>query len=95
MSIRKRFSEDKKIKYFDISTYVFDGHVYLVGKYESKDQKNQAVKVAREVEGVKSVTDYFLPKKKDDTCGTKRKVIFKNPKIKNGMRTGKFVLQVD
>jgi hyperosmotically inducible protein len=28
------------------------------------------VKLARGVEGVKSVTDYFLPKKKDDTCGT-------------------------
>ena len=70
MAIRKNFSEDEKVKYFDISTYVFNGHVYLVGEYDSKDQKNQAVKLARGVEGVKSVTDYFLPKKKDDTCGT-------------------------
>jgi len=70
MSIRKKFSEDEKIKYFDISTYVYNGHVYLVGEYDSIDQKNRAVKLAREVEGVKSVTDYFLPKKKDDACGT-------------------------
>lgn len=70
MAIRKKFSEDEKIKYFDISTYVYNGHVYLVGEYDTKDQKNQAVKLARNVEGVKSVTDYFLPKKKDDTCGT-------------------------
>lgn len=70
MAIRKKFSADEKIKYFDISTYVYNGHVYLVGEYDSVDQKKQAVKLAREVEGVKSVTDYFLPKKKDDTCGT-------------------------
>ena len=70
MSIRKKFTEDEKIKYFDISTYVYNGHVYLVGEYETADQKNQAVKLAGQVEGVKSVTDYFLPKKKDETCGT-------------------------
>ena len=70
MSIRKKFGEDEKIKYFDISTYVYNGHVYLVGEYENADQKNQAVRLAQQVEGVKSVTDYFLPKKEDKTCGT-------------------------
>ena len=69
-AIRKKFTDDEKIKYFDISTYVYNGHVYLVGEYDTVDQKNQAVKLAGEVEGVKSVTDYFLPKKKDDACGT-------------------------
>jgi hyperosmotically inducible protein len=70
MAIRKKFSDDEKIKYFDISTYCYNGHVYLVGEYDTVDQKNQAVKLAGKVEGVKSVTDYFLPKKNDDTCGT-------------------------
>jgi len=70
MAIRNKFSGDEKIKYFDISTYCYTGHVYLVGEYDTVDQKIQAVKLAGEVEGVKSVTDYFLPKKKDDTCGT-------------------------
>ncbi len=70
MAIRNKFSDDEKIKYFDISTYVYNGHVFLVGEYETADQKNQAVNLARQVEGVKSVTDYFLPKKKDETCGT-------------------------
>ena len=69
-AIRKKFTDDEKIKYFDISTYVYNGHVFLVGEYEMADQKNQAVKLARQVEGVKSVTDYFLPKKDDETCGT-------------------------
>jgi hyperosmotically inducible periplasmic protein len=70
LAIRKKFSDDEKIKSFDISTYCYNGHVYLVGEYDTVDQKNLAVKLAKEVEGVKSVTDYFLPKKKDDTCGT-------------------------
>jgi hyperosmotically inducible protein len=69
-AIRKKFRDDEKIKYFDISTYVYNGHVFLVGEYETADQKNQAVKLARQIEGVKSVTDYFLPKKDDETCGT-------------------------
>lgn len=70
MAIRKKFSDDEKIKYFDISTYCYHGHVYLVGEYDTVNQKDQAVKLAKVVQGVKSVTDYFLPKKKDDTCGT-------------------------
>ena len=70
MAIRKKFNDDPQIKYFDISTYCYNGEVYLVGEYDTVSQKNQAVKLAREVKGVKSVTDYFLPKKKDDTCGT-------------------------
>ena len=70
MAIRNKFSDDEQVHFFDISTYCYDGHVYLVGEYDTVAQKNQAVKLAREVEGVKSVTDYFLPKKKDETCGT-------------------------
>ena len=70
MAIRQKFMDDPKIKYFDISTYCYNGHVYLVGEYDTVDQKNQAVQLARGVEGVKTVTDYFLPKKEDETCGT-------------------------
>jgi hyperosmotically inducible protein len=70
MSIRKKFTEDKKIQYFDISTYVYNGNVYLVGEYGTPNQSSQAVKLARQVQGVKSVTDHFLPKKKDENCGT-------------------------
>jgi hyperosmotically inducible protein len=70
MEIRGKFLEDKAIHYLDISTYCYDGNVYLVGEYEKPEQKNQAVKLAAHVPGVKSVTDYFLPKRKDDSCGT-------------------------
>ena len=70
LAIRQKVLDDEKMKYFNISTYCYHGHVYLVGEYDTVDQKNRAVKLAREVAGVKSVTDYFLPKKEDPTCGT-------------------------
>jgi hyperosmotically inducible protein len=74
MAIRQKISDDKKIKYFDISSYCYNGHVYLIGEYDTTDQRNQAVRLAKEVDGVKSITDYFLPKREDDTCGTAAKL---------------------
>jgi hyperosmotically inducible protein len=69
-SIVKKFYDDDKIKSLDISTGCYQGHVYLVGEYGTTDQKNRAIKIAKSVEGVKDVTTYLLPKKKDDSCGT-------------------------
>jgi hyperosmotically inducible protein len=70
MAIRSKFLEDKTVNYMDISTYCYDGHVFLVGEYETSDQKKQAARLAGQVAGVKSVEEYFLPKKKDTDCGT-------------------------
>src|SRR5512139_889825 len=75
MAIRSKFLEDKGVNYMDISTYCYNGNVYLVGEYEKVEQKNQAVKLAAQVPGVKSVTDHFLPKKKDDSCGTTENLV--------------------
>jgi hyperosmotically inducible protein len=68
-TIGKRFLEDSDMKVFDVSAYCYNGHVYLVGEYDSAKQKEKAVEIAKGVEGVKSVQTYILPKKKDDTCG--------------------------
>ena len=70
MSIRQKFMDDKTIKSLDISTYCYRGDVYLVGEYDKPDQRSQAIKLAKSVDGVKSVTDYFLPKKKKDSCSS-------------------------
>jgi len=69
-AIVKKFYDDDKIKSLDISTGCYRGHVYLVGEYDTADQKNRAIKIAKSVEGVKNVTTYLLPKKKVDPCGT-------------------------
>jgi hyperosmotically inducible protein len=70
-TIVKRLFEDDSVKVLDISTYCYDGKVYLVGEYETDKQKSLATRIAKNVEGVKSVTTYLLPKKKDHPCGTK------------------------
>lgn len=70
LTVSNRFFNDPTIKILDISTDCYNGHVYLIGEYENKKQKNRSVKIASDVEGVKSVTTYLLPKKKGDHCGT-------------------------
>jgi len=70
VTVSKRFCDDETVKILDISADCYSGYVYLVGQYETGKQKNRAVKIARGVEGVKSVTTYLLPKKKGDLCGT-------------------------
>ena len=69
MAIRKKIFDDDHVKFLDISTYCYNGHVYLVGEYEKYAQIRRAVKLAASVEGVKSVTDHFLPKREEDSCG--------------------------
>ena len=68
-AIRDAFIKDDNIKVLDISTYCYNGHVYLVGEYDTSAQKNEAVRAAKGVEGVLSVTDHFLPKEQDNACG--------------------------
>lgn len=71
--ITKRFFDDKVIKVLGISPYCYEGHVYLVGEYETAGEKTRAIKIAKKVEGIKSVTTYILRKKKNDnSCGTKK-----------------------
>ena len=70
LAIRRKIADSDQAKFFDVSTSCYDGDVYLVGEYETLANKNEAVKLARSVEGVKSVTTYFLKKNKDDFCGS-------------------------
>ena len=70
MAIRQKFMDDKSIDYLDISTYCYKGNVYLVGEYDKPDQKSKAIKLAKVVDGVKSVTGHFLPEKKGGSCSS-------------------------
>ena len=66
----KRLAEDDTVKALDVSSYCFNGAVFLVGEYETTAQKSRAVEIARGVEGVGSVTTWMLPKKELADCGT-------------------------
>jgi len=73
-TIVKRLLEDDNVKVLDISAYCYDGRVYLLGEYETAQQKNLATQIAKNVEGVKSVTTHLLPKKANHPCGTRENV---------------------
>lgn len=68
--IEEQFLKDDAIKYMDFDAYSYEGHVYLIGEYESHTQVDRAVAIAKSTEGVRTVTTYFLPKRAEDHCGT-------------------------
>ena len=69
LSIEKRFLNDKTVKFLDISAFVYDGHAYLTGEYETATERRRAIEIAGHVEGVRSVTAFLLAKDKADFCG--------------------------
>ena len=69
-TILAKFIADENIKTLDLTAKSFGGDVYLVGEYESPAQQNRALVLVKEIEGVKSLTPYLLPKKSLASCGT-------------------------
>jgi len=61
---------DETAKFLDVSSYCYTGNVYLVGEYETENQKERAILIARGVKGVASVTPYMLPKREVKGCGS-------------------------
>ena len=68
--IKADFLQDDLIKYMDFDAAVYNGHVYVLGEYESQAQVTRAMQIARSTDGIRALTTYMLPKKDDDTCGT-------------------------
>lgn len=68
--INEQFLEDDDVIFNDFDASSFEGHVYIVGEYKSREQVARAVEIAKSVEGVKRVTTYMMPKKVNDDCGT-------------------------
>jgi hyperosmotically inducible periplasmic protein len=60
--IYKKLIDDRLTRALSITPRCYDGRVYLIGEYESEDEKNHAVAIAREVEGVVSLETYLVPR---------------------------------
>jgi len=72
LTIINKYHDDEYINALnslDLSIECYKGHVYLVGEYDKPVQKEHALKIAKNVNGVRELTSYLLPKKKDDVCG--------------------------
>lgn len=70
LTIEQEYLADDQVKYLDFDASSYEGHVYIVGEYESHSQVDRAVAIARSIEGVHKVTTYLLPKKANDPCST-------------------------
>ena len=78
LTIVNKFHDDDDINSLnslDLSIECYRGHVYLIGEYVKPVQKTRAIQIVKEIEGVKGVTSYLLPKNKGDICGIDEKLI--------------------
>jgi hyperosmotically inducible protein len=72
LTIINKFHDDEyinKLNTLDLSIECYGGHVYLVGEYDTSVQKTRAINIAKNIQGVKRVISYLLPKNKSDLCG--------------------------
>ena len=58
-AIKMKFAADKTVDALDINVDTTDGDVTLTGKVGSKTEADQAVMLAKGVEGVKTVTPHL------------------------------------
>lgn len=78
LTIVNKFHDDDDINSLnslDLSIECYRGHVYLIGEYVKPVQKTRAIQIVKEIEGVKGVTSYLLPKNKGDICGIDENLI--------------------
>jgi len=68
VEIKNAYFKDDVTNLRHISPHCFNGCVYLVGEYETEDEKEKAITIAKGVKGVKSVEPYLLPKANDSQC---------------------------
>jgi hyperosmotically inducible periplasmic protein len=69
-SVRARIINDSVVKLRDMSVNSYQGTVYLVGEFDADQQKMRAVRLAKEVDGVRRVTVIPFQKQADPSCGT-------------------------
>jgi hyperosmotically inducible periplasmic protein len=61
-AVKMKFAKDKTVDALHIDVDTKDGNVTLTGDVKSKTEADQAVALARDVEGVKSVTPHLTIK---------------------------------
>ena len=72
--IKKQLSKGKYSDLLNLSVTSYEGDVFLVGEYESVAQRDRFVAAAKAVEGVASISSYFVKANKNHPCGTKQNV---------------------
>lgn len=69
-TILARYADDQSVGVLAIEPSSYVGVVYLTGDYETTAQRDRAVSLARNVDGVKAVKTYLLPQQDVQGCDT-------------------------
>ncbi|OBQ55669.1 BON domain-containing protein [Halodesulfovibrio spirochaetisodalis] len=69
-TVLKKIVNSKDLSPLDIAVNTYNKKVYLIGEVDSLAQRNTAIKLAQNTEGVQSVVPYLLLKNEQDFCGT-------------------------
>lgn len=80
--ISTRFLKAEDVTYLDIQPRSYAGHVYLIGEASSPGELDAAVDISKDVQGVRSVTTYVLPKPEQPACSS-----LDNARIESRVRT--------
>ncbi len=59
-SIQSEILNEKKLNIMDLSTYSYNGHVYVVGEYDNKEDFQLIRKIVRKNKKVNSLTTYLF-----------------------------------
>ncbi|WP_320005878.1 BON domain-containing protein [Maridesulfovibrio sp.] len=59
-SIQSQILDEKGLNILDLSTYAYNGHVYVVGEYDEKEDFNRIRKIVRKNKKVNSLTTYLF-----------------------------------
>lgn len=73
-TILKRMADKESGDILNVSVTSYEGRVFIVGEYENYEQKNRILRIAKGVEGVKSVSSYMIKSDPNHPCGTQEDV---------------------
>ncbi|SDK88392.1 hyperosmotically inducible protein [Maridesulfovibrio ferrireducens] len=67
-NIQSQILHQKDLEVLGISTYSYNGHVYVVGKYDEKEDFNHIRKIVKKSGKVNSLTTFLFAEKEDAAC---------------------------
>jgi len=64
-NIQSQIIDEKELNILDLSTYAYNGHVYVVGEYDEKEDFQRIRKIVRKNKKVNSLTTYLFAEDKN------------------------------
>ena len=68
-SIQSSILKEKELDILDLSTYSYNGNVYVIGTYDKKEDFKHLRKIVKEARKANSLTLYLYPEEKNAACG--------------------------